>query len=151
MNVDEQVSRLLSEIEDRQKKIKWLVEHRDKLQKTGVQLGSCVGDILDFDNLTHKEVIGVVRALGGKWKKTPNFNKAGRIDYQTEIDGMSVRCWAGEAPPSCKIVEVEELVPEQVIPAHVKKVRKMICSDNKEPLVTAAIQAMARSESEAAQ
>jgi len=88
---------------------------------------------LDFDDLPHKEVIKVVREFGGKWKKTAVQTEQGpRVNYDAEIDGMKIRCCRGQAPPACRIVEVEELVPEQivparVIPASVRKVRKMIC------------------------
>lgn len=137
MNVEAEIRRLRDECADRRKKIKWLVEHQKQLANTGVEVGSCVSDRVDFDNLPHKKVIAVIRALGGKWSKEPAGDN--RINYEAEIGGMKVRCWQGEPPPSCRIVEVEETVPEVVIPAHVKKVRKMICRPHAEPLVQAAL------------
>ncbi len=80
--------------------------------------------------MPHKEIVQAVRAIGGKWQKSLNtsYGESPKIDYVTELDGVQVRCWAGEPPPSCRIVEVEEHVPAQVIPAKVVKVRKMVCT-----------------------
>ena len=126
MNVQEQVEALLDEIRERTKKIRWLRRNQAKLEKAPD--GRFCGEYLDFDYLPHKRTIEVVRTIGGKWKKTVASNgDNNKIDYNTELDGIKVRVYAGDPPPSCRIVEVEELIPEQVIPAHVKKVRKMVC------------------------
>ena len=107
-----------------QKRIEWLVEHQKELEK--LPDGGFYTGGLDFDHLPHKEIVKVIRALGGKWtKESVNENK---ITYATEIDGLQVRCWSGEPPPSCKLVEVEEHVPEKVIPAHTVKKTKLVCS-----------------------
>jgi hypothetical protein len=126
MKVETEVDRLRAEIKARVEKIKWLRSNRAKLE--ALPKGSFCGDKLDFDNLPHAEVVKVIRALGGKWKKTPTHASDNRIDYSAELGPMQVRCYSGEPPPSCRIIEVEELVPERVIPASVRKVRKMVCS-----------------------
>ena len=128
MNVQEQVEALLDEIRERTKKIRWLRRNQAKLEKAPD--GRFCGEYLDFDYLPHKRTIEVVRTIGGKWKKTPATceHLSNKIDYTTELEGVKVRVYAGDPPPSCRIVEVEELIPEQVIPAHVKKVRKMVCN-----------------------
>ncbi len=141
MNVDEEINSLLDKCEAAQTKIKWLIKHRSKLVDLPA-FGASGIDQLDFDNLSHKQVIGVIRAMGGKWKKTPSPNASNRINYETEIDGIAVRCWQGEPPPSCKLIEVEEHVPEQVIPAHTVKRMKMSCHPEL-PAVIATAQAKA--------
>jgi hypothetical protein len=48
-------------------------------------------------------------------------------EYHTELLYLKVDSVA--LPPSCQLVESEELVPEQVVPAHTKKVFKVVCND----------------------
>lgn len=108
-------------------KFKFLNELEDKLTK--LELEAMLYSVgIDFDRLTHEQVIKVMVAFqGGKWTKTPNYNGQS-IDYELPLlDGNRIRCWAGEPPPSCKIIEVEELVPEHVFPATTRTVRKLQC------------------------
>jgi hypothetical protein len=79
---------------------------------------------IDFDRLTHEQVISVIKALGGKWDKTPD-DVGDRINYQTTINGITIRMWQGEPPPNCKIVEYCEEVPAQ--PARMVTKRKLQC------------------------
>lgn len=126
MNIDEHIARdrlLIAYIEQR---IDWLDAHREQLDGLPDISNSC-GHAVDFDNLSHQEVIRVIRAFGGKWHKQVNGE---RVDYCTSVDGMTIRCWRGEPPPSCRIVEVEEWVP-----AHAAKVRKLICPQIAKPAV----------------
>ena len=126
MNVDQEVKELREKCAGIRAQIKWLIANQSKLADLPA-LGSCVpGAAVDFDNLEHKDVIKVVKAFGGKWKKTAN-SQSGKVDYSTEINGTIIRCWAAQAPPSCKLIEVEEHVPEQVIPAHTVKKYVMKC------------------------
>ncbi len=124
MNVDNEIKQLMDECAVRQERIKWLMKHRDKL--ADAPKISWYGNQVDFDHLTHKEVVKVVRKFGGKWNKTATA-VAGKINYQTEIEGTIVRCYEAEAPPSCKLIEVEEHVPEKIIPAHTVKKLVMKC------------------------
>lgn len=126
MNIDEEIKEIVSQIRTLGQRIRWLRRNRARLEKVAKQ-GNLFGGRLDFDRLSHKEVIQTIKAIGGKWKKTPG-HEPGKIDYTTEIEGVEVKCWAGEPPPSCRIIEVEELIPEVTIPAHTKKVRKMVCA-----------------------
>lgn len=142
MNVSLEIKRLREEITrttvDLRSRIKWLRAHRKQLQK--LPEGRFCGERLDFDRLPHDEVIKVIRTLGGKWKKDKNDHAEHgktKIDYQSNIGGRTVMCWGGDPPPSCRLVEVEEHVPEQVIPAHTRKVTKMICTGHGDPLVEA--------------
>lgn len=146
MDVNNTVQYLQEQIKVYRKRIRWLKKNQEKLEALppSASLGT---DKIDFDYLSHAEIIKVIRTLGGKWKKTPNAiaatptrEKGQSIDYEAEIDGVPVRCWAGEPPPSCRIVEVEEVIPAHDIPAqHVPekrvKVKKMICTGKDEPLL----------------
>lgn len=134
MKVDTEIETIQKHIKDLRNRIKWLRSRRKILET--LPAAGVFSNQVDFDCLPHKEVIKVIRALGGKWKKEPNSADKTRIDYIQEIDGVTVRCWKGEPPPSCRLVEVEEQVPELVIPAHTKKVLKMICT-GEEPVAVA--------------
>lgn len=145
MDVKAAIESLKAEIKRKGERIRWLQKHRAVLES--LPSAAACGDIVDFDFLNHKEVIGVVRALGGKWQKSsnphaeaPTREKGQSIDYQSTVDGVRVRCWGAEPPPSCRIVEVEEVIPAHDIPAqHVPekrvKVKKMICTGKDEPLL----------------
>lgn len=78
---------------------------------------------IDFDRLTRQQVVEVIKAIGGKWSKTPDED--GTINYETVIDGVKFRMWRGEPPPNCKIVE--EIVEEPAQPARLVTRRKLVC------------------------
>lgn len=139
MNVDLEIKNLIEANKRNHEKIRWLRKHRAQLEPVPLQ-GQMYGDHnVDFNLLPHADVIKVIRAVGGKWKKTLNTSadKKPRIDYETEVDGYRIRCWAGEPPPTCRLVEVEEEIPEQVIPAHKIKKVKMVCTGQAEPVAVA--------------
>jgi len=122
MNVEDKIQILKANIRKAGEQIRWFRKHQKELEQ--LPDGTYYGGKVDFDGLKHEQVIKVVRALGGKWKKTLNES---RVDYEAEIDGQAVRCWRGQPPPSCRMVEVEEDVPEKIIPAHKVKKMKMVC------------------------
>lgn len=111
MTTKENITRLNGEIKKLKAQIKWLKNHESALDKIGLPV-ALYADRLDFDNLTHKETVSVIRHLGGKWSKTPQ--DGARINYETEIDGMGVRVWKGEPPPNCKMVPVEVHIPARI-------------------------------------
>lgn len=98
------------------------------LQEARVPEPNQYSEGLHFYGLNHDQVIAGIRILGGKWRKELNGEK---IDYHREemMDGLHVCFYQGSPPPSCKIVEEEIEVPEKVIPAHVTKVKRMICKE----------------------
>lgn len=144
MNVEAEIKNLLASIRQQGKTLRWLRQHQKQLESLeGGTFYPSAGTI-DFDKLEHKDVVKVVRSLGGKWRKHPNTHAIpgeARVDYDQQIDGVRVRCWAGKPPPSCKLVEYEEVIPEQIIPARVVKKTKLVCAGQAEPLVVAMAQA----------
>lgn len=94
-----------------------------KLSELDLDVSIC-GGYLDFDHLTHAQVITVIKAIGGKWDKEPQGD---RVNYMTESGGIKLRCWQGEPPPSCRIVEEEVEIPAQ--PARKEVRRKLVCVD----------------------
>jgi hypothetical protein len=79
---------------------------------------------IDFDHLPHSEVIKVIKAVGGKWLKTPSYECA-RIDYETKVGDLTFRCWKGEPPPNCRLVTVKEVIPAQ--PEQIIERIKLVC------------------------
>jgi len=116
---------LLNEIKICQDQIEKLetIPGLDKLEPSAVGYFYMPNQI-DFDHLTHDKIIEVIKAIGGKWDKTPS-GVDGRIDYKTEVNGVTIRMFAGEPPPNCKIVEYLEEVPAQ--PARTVTKRKLQC------------------------
>src|SRR5205814_769409 len=110
----------------------FILTHKEKLDALGLDLSNYFGNI-DFDRLTHSEIVRVIQTFPGTWTKTPSASHDNdpRIDYSTTYDGMKLRCWAGQPPPNCKIVEETVEVPPQ--PATTKTVRKLVCTEEKEP------------------
>ena len=85
---------------------------------------------IDFDYLNHDQVLQVIKAFPGRWKKEPVGEK---INYSNTLRNISktsgyeeiiIRCYNGEPPPNCKI-EYEEVL----VPAHTERRAKMVCFD----------------------
>lgn len=130
-NIDEQIDSLKSQIKRCVDKIKVLRRHRTILME--LPDGAVCGDRIDFDNLEHKDVLKVIKKLGGKWKKSLN-SEPGKVDYETTFEGLQVRCWAAKPPPSCRMVEVEEIIPPQ--PEKRVKRMKLVCVGEGEPVAS---------------
>lgn len=129
MNVEAEIVKCRADIAAAEKRIEWFAKHREALEATPSDgYFYAPMNTIDFDRMPHEKVIAVIRSLGGRWTKELNTAVEGRIDYTAEVDGMKVRCYAGEPPPNCKIVEVLEEVPEvPAVPATVRTVRKLVC------------------------
>lgn len=80
---------------------------------------------LDFDNLSREEAVEIMLVLNaGTWTKQLNYSSEALIDYEAVVDGVRVRLWAAAPPDSCRVIEVEE-----VIPATTMIRRKLVCSE----------------------
>lgn len=103
----------------------WLEKHAKQINslpfEPNIWNGQC-----DYNDLSHENILKVMAVFSaGKWTKEPiGFAK---INYITEVDGVVVRCWMGEPPPSCKLVEYEETIPAQ--PERIEKRFKMVCKE----------------------
>lgn len=124
MDVQTEIDAQKELIAQSQKIIDWLTARKEQLE--ALPNGSVyLRESIDFDRLTHDDVVKVLKALGGKWDKEVNSAESSRVDYSTKIDGLKVRLWAGEPPPNCKIVEVQEEIP--AVPATTRTVRRLVC------------------------
>lgn len=124
MNTKEEIKRLKHEIAVRNEYLRWIRSHREKLEICPHGRFFDSNQSLDFDCLPHSEVMKVISILGGKWTKKLAGTK---IDYSADIDGFLVRCWSGEPPPSCKIVEETVEIPAQ--PATTEKRLRLVCDE----------------------
>jgi len=91
---------------------------------------SCSSGI-NLQGATRDELMLFLKIFGGKWNKEVNSYYPDKIDYSQNIQHpfipdsvVTIQATQAEPPPSCKIVEVEELVP-----ASIRKVRKMVCPE----------------------
>jgi hypothetical protein len=89
---------------------------------------SLCGWSFDFDNPTREDVVKILQHFPGKWDK--ELHDATHINYtsQEQHQGFHVRCYNSPPPPSCKLVEVEELVP--AIEARTVKRLKLQCVED---------------------
>lgn len=79
---------------------------------------------LDIESLSREESVEVLRVLdAGRWEKSQNAGVPGTLDYNGIVNGVKVRLWAAGAPDSCRVVEEEEIIPEQRVIR-----RKLICT-----------------------
>lgn len=74
---------------------------------------------------SRRQISAALQLFGGDWDRTDAGN--GQINYQQELHLPWVESKAniyiqGPPPPTCSIVEVEEVVPE-----HKRLVRKVVC------------------------
>lgn len=76
----------------------------DKLrQRINANIELLQGQLAFIDSIAHPDITTVIRAIGGKWKKIPNAQNDGKIDYTQEHGDFQIRMWAGQAPPNCKM------------------------------------------------
>lgn len=130
-----EIKKARDSIQDLETKIKWMEANREFLESRS-DWDSFGTKNIDFNGLPHKEIVKVIRAFGGKWTKEPMGE---RVNYRSDnSEGVSIRCYMGEPPPSCKIVEVVEYVP--AVPATVRKVRKMVCQPGLSATIAQAIE-----------
>lgn len=98
------------EIDHQKKVLAWCRKNLKKLAP--LPMPTLYGVQLDFDRLKHDQVIQVMLAIPGKWDKTPTDE--GRVHYQTTTaEGIRVRCWQGEPPPSCHVEPYDIVEPEK--------------------------------------
>lgn len=115
---------LHAQLNQTQDKIDWINQNKEKLDilDPNEYPISLIGNGIDFDGLSHEKVIEVIKLFTGKWVKEPAGT---RIHYVLKQGDFQLRCYAGEPPPNCKIVEVEEVIPAQ--PERIEKRLKLIC------------------------
>jgi len=127
MNIQEIIDSLNREIATRESLKQFIIWHAARFH--GLPEPHIYHHQIDFDNCDREQIVRVVKAFPGRWDKSPNPSQQTRIDYETEFDGVKIRLWQGEPPPSCKLVEEEIEVPETIVPAHKVKRVRMVCGE----------------------
>ncbi len=125
LQVDAVLAGLQSRKAEIARQIAFIEAHKAFFIESGLTPTICY-EYIDFDGLEHEQTIQLVKHFGGKWRKTYRDDT---IDYNTAQGDVHLRVWGGKPPAHCKIVEVEEQVPEQIIPAGTRKVRKLVCTE----------------------
>jgi hypothetical protein len=114
------IKSMRDDIKQRQEVLRWILKHEHIFSELPFE-AKFYGGQVDFDNLTHDKIRLVLKTFkAGKWVKTPM--DGGKVNYETQLDGMRIRCWAGDPPPNCRIVE--EVVH---IPARTEIVKRLVC------------------------
>lgn len=136
MNIADQVKVLKVRINDAERQIAALNRIAELLPHIQEAPEAYMGGSLDFNRLPRARVVEVMQGLSaGKWTREACAAVEGTLDYTNEtlFPGVKVRLWAAQPPPSCRIVECEELIPEHVVPAQRKIVKKVICEPAEQP------------------
>lgn len=130
MKIESLIKEMSEKITLYQSRLEWLQKHRETLEVIKTQTDAVFySGGFDFDSLPHDEIVKVIKVIGGTWKKEPCGHD--KINYIGMLDGVTVRCWAGEPPPSCKIISEEVLIPAQ------KVIRqRLVCKEDYEPAVS---------------
>lgn len=99
----------------------------EELKERASLVSASNGGYLDLDNLNREEVSTVMHILSaGRWERQPSSTE-GCIDYTATVQGVKVRLYAAAPPNSCRMIEVEEVIPAQ--PEQRVKRRKLVCGD----------------------
>jgi hypothetical protein len=123
-----------AEIELQHSMARWVTQlefihrNRNKLESLDLRFG-IFGEYVDFDNLQRPELLAVIKAFPGTWNKHPTYDNTGITYTLAEpVCGLTIRCYNGEAPPSCVIEETVEYVtvPERI---ERKVTRKVKCPE----------------------
>jgi len=129
MNVDDKIQQVQWVIATHQAVEKFLVDNRDFLATwNGLVFESC--GTLYFSKhdgkITHEETLSILKQFPGKWVKSYDDDKVSYELEKAEGEKLGLSVYEAEAPPSCRIEEVEEEVPAQ--PARKVIRRKLVCS-----------------------
>lgn len=125
----QQIESIDNEIAYLKRKRDSLITLRPIIETLGLYNVDICGAYLDFNRLSHENVIKVIAAFGGKWKKESGCDETINYVKEEKCGELTIRCWAGEPPASCHIVEEEVEVPEELVPAHTEIRRKLICHE----------------------
>lgn len=121
-NIDMRRESLLARLTQLEK-LRWFVENRSSVFEN---LPDCsiFNEQLDFDSLNREELLLVLKAFPGKWRKTPNGDK---VDYAITMEEVDIRCYQADAPPSCKLVKKYRTVP--AVEEHTEEYYELQCKE----------------------
>lgn len=123
--VDQKIEWMTKERDRITEHLEWLKANRDLLNRIGLA-PSRFFEYIDFNNPTRTQILEIIKAFPGTWRKSLNDSHKERMDYVREEPAGNIvfRIWAGELPPSCKLVEEWVDVPAQPATRMLRKVVK---------------------------
>lgn len=131
--LDSALRELHERIDLNQQRINFLRKHRnflnELLESSNLCLDTWSHKGFDFNWPKRDQVNAILLHFGGKWTKTYEDNK--ELHYTQEIDGLRIRLYCAELPPSCKIVEerIEHPAETVTVPARTEVRRKIVCNE----------------------
>src|ERR1043165_742407 len=128
MKLKDRIAFERDEIAKRQRALDFLLRHSAFIEEHELDV-DVLGAHIDFDHPTREQTLEIIKHFPGEWQKTYNRDT---IDYSTTFDSLALRIWQAPPPPQCVIVEEEIEVPEQLVPAHKEKRRKIVCTGQDE-------------------
>lgn len=124
------MERLEAEIDKKLAFLNWLRKNAARIDELGLE-PSFACDKVDFDFLSHADVVRVMQAFpAGKWNKELAGASEGKIHYEAVYCGIPIRCYAGEPPPHCQVVDEEVIIPAQPERKEIRK--KLVCKPETE-------------------
>lgn len=121
--IDSEIETTKNTLERQAEVRSWVDQNQERF--TDLPTASLCGDYIDFDNLTHAEIMTVILRFGGKWDRTPNNGKINYTRRKMDDCPLRIRCYNGTPPPGCRIEYEEVTVPAQ--PARVERRAKLNC------------------------
>jgi hypothetical protein len=103
----------------------FLVLHGKEIDRLGLSPQCFTENHLDFNNPGRELTVAALQLFGGKWTKEPCGYST--INYIQQIDGFTLRLYGASPPPSCRLEEVEEIIPAQ--PERREKRLKLVCTE----------------------
>jgi hypothetical protein len=96
--------------------------HEAWFKENQLEPDNCGG--IDFNELKREQVTLVIQHFGGNWTKE---YQGQMLNYVQFFDGVRVRIWDAELPPSCKLVKRTRHVVETIHPAHDEEFFEIEC------------------------
>lgn len=113
-SIDEQVRCLSKQAQQLTEAREWVEQNSHRFENLpNAMIWGYSPVTIDFDRLSHSQVMQVVMAFGRPWQRNANSD---RIDYIHPVnDKLRIRCWAGEPPPNCRIEYTTEIIPARSV------------------------------------
>ncbi len=121
--IDEVISYHRADVKRRLAIVEFIEKHRSIFEEHLVA-PTHYPQSVDIDNPSREDALALMKAFGGKWTKNVN---GVNVDYWQKIGDAIVRLWSTPPPPSCRVVEVEEIVPAKPEEKVIRK--RLVCTN----------------------
>ncbi len=121
--VESKRQQLIRQLNDWDKILDFVEANAEKFDLIGVTPNIYTDTQIDLDNPTREQVLIAIKQFPGKWNKGKH---ADIMHYESIIDGIKIRLWATELPPSCKVETRTVVIPAQ--PERIEEVQEIVCN-----------------------